>query len=128
MLHRPDTKAVEAIVVVGGIDSSAIEVQVVSVRLRVERRTPVVAVGAPVVETRPVAVARRGEVRQTYFFLECPEKLTTIRAVYCSENGVGCHLIRACGGMLARKPPRVFAFSHLLRKHDGQPMNLFGSD
>lgn len=86
MLHRPDTKAVEAIVVVGGIDSSAIEVQVVAVRLRVERRTPVVAVGAPVVETRPVAVARRGEVRQTYFFLECPEKLTTIRAVYCSEN------------------------------------------
>ena len=68
MLHRPDTKAVEAIVVVGGIDSSAIEVQVVAVRLRVERRTPVVAVGAPVVETRPVAVARRGEVRQTYFF------------------------------------------------------------
>ena len=61
MLHRPDREPVEPIVVVGWIDPSTIEVQVVAVRLRVERRAPVVAVGASVVQARTVAVARGGE-------------------------------------------------------------------
>ena len=61
VLHRPDREAVEPIVVVGWIDSRRIEVQVVAVRLRVERRAPVVPVRASVVEPRTVAVARGGE-------------------------------------------------------------------
>ena len=61
MLHRPDREPVEPIVVVGWIDPSTIEVQIVAVRLRVERRAPVVAVGASVVQARTVAVARGGE-------------------------------------------------------------------
>ena len=61
LLHRPDGKAVEAIDVVGWTDPSTIEVQIVAVRLRVERRAPVVAVCAVIVETRPVAVARSWE-------------------------------------------------------------------
>ena len=61
LLHRPDGKAVEATVVVGWIDPSTIEVQIVAARLRVERRAPVEAERAVTVETRPVAVTRSWE-------------------------------------------------------------------
>ena len=64
VLHRPDREAVEPIVVVGWIDSRRIEVQIVAVRLRVERRAPVGPVRASVVEPRTVAVARGGEDAQ----------------------------------------------------------------
>ena len=61
VLHRPDTEAVEPIVVVGRINASRIEVQVVPVSLRVKRCTPVVPVRASVVKGRTVAVARGRE-------------------------------------------------------------------
>ena len=61
MLDCPNRKSVETVVVVGWIDTCGIEVQVVPVRLGVERRTPVVAVRATVVERRTVAVAIGGE-------------------------------------------------------------------
>ena len=57
MLHRAHGVAVPAVVVVGWIHVAAIEVQVVGVRRIVERRAPVVAVRAPIIEGRPVAVA-----------------------------------------------------------------------
>ena len=61
MLHRPDGESVEPIVVVGWINSRRIEVQIVTVRLRVKRRRPVVPVRASVVEPRTVTVARGRE-------------------------------------------------------------------
>ena len=81
MLHRPDRKSVEPIVVVGWIDTFRIEVQVVTVRLRVERCTPVVPVGASVVERSPVAVARGGEEEHVV-------NLVSVRAVRAE---CGCH-------------------------------------
>lgn len=59
MLHRPDCKTVEPIVVVLRVDSSTVEVQVPSVAGRVERRRPVVAIGTTVVPRTPIAVAGR---------------------------------------------------------------------
>ena len=61
MLDSPNREAVEPVVVVRGIDTTRIEVQVVAVGRRVQRGRPVVAVRASVVETRPVPVARGGE-------------------------------------------------------------------
>lgn len=61
MLNRADRKAVPAIVVVLRIHVRGIEVQVVGVRGRVERRGPVVPVRASVVERRTVVVASGGE-------------------------------------------------------------------
>ena len=65
LLNSPNGKTVEAIVVVRGIDTTRIEVQVVAVGSRVQRGRPVVAVRASVVQARPVPVAGGGEeVRQ----------------------------------------------------------------
>jgi hypothetical protein len=57
VLNSPNRESVEAIVVVRWIDSFRIEVQVVTVGLRVERRAPVVAVRTSVVQARAVPVA-----------------------------------------------------------------------
>ena len=130
MLHRPDGKAVEAIVVVGWIDPSTIEVQIVAVRLRVERRAPVVAVRAVIVETRPVAVARsweEGTLKPLSKYLNkwsVPAHTPVGLQGRCGSERGGCLLIRAHGGILRRKPPCVFSFSRTLRMYDGQPMNL----
>ena len=66
MLHRTHSKAVPAVVVVGWIHSSAIEVQVEGVRRIVERTTPVVAVRTPVIEGRAIAVSRGREESCNY--------------------------------------------------------------
>lgn len=66
MLHRAHGVAVPAVVVVGRIHVAAIEVQVVGVRRIVEHRTPVVAVRAPIVEGRAIAVAAGGEESFNY--------------------------------------------------------------
>jgi hypothetical protein len=65
VLDSPNREAVEPVVVVRGIDTTRIEVQVVAVSRRVQRRRPVVAVRAAVVETRTVPVARGGEEKPT---------------------------------------------------------------
>ena len=87
VLHRPDREAVEPIVVVGWINSRRIEVQIVTVRLRVERRRPVVPVRASVVETRPVAVARGGE-ETLVVNLHSPKRYT-LSAVSTSTHRMG---------------------------------------
>ena len=61
VLDSPNREAVEPVVVVRGIDTTRIEVQVVAVGRRVQRGRPVVAVRASIVETRPVPVARGWE-------------------------------------------------------------------
>lgn len=99
VLHRPDREAVEPIVVVGWIDSRRIEVQVVTVRLRVERRTPVVPVRASVVEPRTATVARGREEAQVVVGARLTahaESSSTHRmgGVVRNVNGVGRHLIR----------------------------------
>ena len=65
VLDSPNREAVEPVVVVRGIDATRIEVQVVAVSRRVQRRRPVVAVRAVVVETRTVPVARGREEEPT---------------------------------------------------------------
>ena len=65
VLDSPNREAVEPVVVVRGIDTTRIEVQVVAVSRRVQRRRPVVAVRAVVVETRTVPVARGREEEPT---------------------------------------------------------------
>ena len=99
VLHRPDREPVEPIVVVGWIDCRRIEVQVLTVRLRVERRTPVVPVRASVVEPRTVTVARGGEETQVDVGANRTahaEQSSTHRVggVVRNVNGVGCYLIR----------------------------------
>ena len=97
-LHCPDGEPVEPIVVVGWIDSCRIEVQVVTVRLRVERRTPVVPVRASVVEPRTVTVARGREAQVVVGarLTAHAESSSTHRmvGVVRNVNGVGRHLIR----------------------------------
>jgi hypothetical protein len=61
VLDCSNREAVEPVVVVRGIDTTRIEVQVVAVGLRVQRGRPVVAVRAPVVQASPVPVARGWE-------------------------------------------------------------------
>ena len=61
MLHRPDRETVVPIVVVLGIDSSRIEVQVPSVTGTIPCRRPVVAVRTAIVAGSPIAVAGAGE-------------------------------------------------------------------
>ena len=65
MLHCPASEAVEPIVVVLRIHSTAVEVQVPAVRLRVERTRPVVAVRATVVPRLAIAVAGAGAFSPT---------------------------------------------------------------
>ena len=57
LLDSPNREAVEAIVVARWIDSFRIEVQVVTVGLRVERRAPVVAARTSAAQARAVPVA-----------------------------------------------------------------------
>jgi hypothetical protein len=57
VLNRPNGEAVEPIVVVLGIHATTVEVQVPTIRGRVERRRPVVTVRAAVVPRRAIAVA-----------------------------------------------------------------------
>ena len=57
VLDSPNREAVEAIVGVRWIDSFRIEVQVVTVGLRVERRAPVVAARPSEAQARAVPVA-----------------------------------------------------------------------
>lgn len=57
VLNRSNSEAVPAIVVVGRIHFRTIEVQVPSIRLGVVCRTPVVAVRAPIVQSRTIVVA-----------------------------------------------------------------------
>ena len=61
LLHRTHGKAEPAVVVVGRIHSTAIEVQVVGVRRIAERTTPVEAERAPAIQGRTIAVARGRE-------------------------------------------------------------------
>ena len=61
MLHRPDRETVVPIVVVLGIDSSTVEVQVPSVTGTIPCRRPVVAVRTAIVAGSPIAVAGAGE-------------------------------------------------------------------
>ena len=58
MLNRAHGEPVVPIVVVLRIHATTVEVQVPSIAGRVERRRPVVAVGAAIVPTRTIAVAR----------------------------------------------------------------------
>jgi hypothetical protein len=57
VLNRSNREPVPAIVVVGRIHFRTIEVQVPSIRLGVVCRTPVVAVRAPIVQSRTIVVA-----------------------------------------------------------------------
>ena len=66
MLDSPNREAVEPIVVVGWIDSSRIEVQIVTVGLRVERRAPEAAVRTSAVQARAVPEARGREENATF--------------------------------------------------------------
>ena len=61
MLNSPHRKAVEAVVVVLRIHIGRIEVQVVSIRSRVQRTCPIVAVRATIVERRAIVVASSRE-------------------------------------------------------------------
>ena len=102
VLHRPDRESVEPIVVVGWIDSRRIEVQIVAVRLRVERRAPVVPVRASVVEPRTVAVARGGE--DTHVVNLCSPERYTLSAVliqYPSDGRCGSDIEEICGCRLS---------------------------
>lgn len=65
LLDSPNREAVEPVEVARGKDTTRIEVQVVAVSRRVQRRRPVVAVRAVVVETRTVPVARGREEEPT---------------------------------------------------------------
>ena len=57
MLNSPHREAVEAIVVVLGIHTRRIEVQVATIRTRIQSRSPVVAVRATIVQRRTIVVA-----------------------------------------------------------------------
>lgn len=57
VLNRSNREPVPAIVVVGRIHFRTIEVQVPSIHLGVVCRTPVVAVRAPIVQSRTIVVA-----------------------------------------------------------------------
>ena len=61
MLHRPDRETVVPIVVVLGVDSSRIEVQVPGIPCAVPCRRPVVPVRTAIVAGSPIAVAGAGE-------------------------------------------------------------------
>jgi hypothetical protein len=61
MLNSPRRKTIAPVVVVRWIHITRIEVQVVCVRRRVVRRTPIVAVRTTVVERRTIVVARSRE-------------------------------------------------------------------
>ena len=61
MLNSPRSKTIAPVVVVRWIHIRRIEVQVVCVRRRVVRRTPIVAVRTTVVERRTIVVARSRE-------------------------------------------------------------------
>ena len=58
MLNRAHGEPVVPIVVVLRIHTTTVEVQVVCVAGRIERRRPVVTVGTAIVPTRTIAVAR----------------------------------------------------------------------
>ena len=62
---RADRKAVVTIVVVRRIDIARIEVQVVGIAIRVQRRRPVVAIRTAIVQARVIDVASGGEENST---------------------------------------------------------------
>ena len=57
VLNSPHSETVEAVVVVLRIDATRIEVQVATISGRVQRRSPIVAIGATIVPRSPIAVA-----------------------------------------------------------------------
>ena len=64
MLNRANSEAVETVVVVLRIHTPRIEVQVATVRGGIERRRPVVAVGATIVPRRAITVAGAREEQE----------------------------------------------------------------
>ena len=90
MLNRPHSKTIAPVVVVGGINVRAIEVQVVGISSRVERCTPVVAVRAAVFKRRTIVATAGGE-----------EHVPLI---------VSCHLLRHRDGIYGEAVLRLLFF------------------
>lgn len=101
MLNRPTHEAVEPIVVVLRIDTATVEVQVATIRLRVERGRPVVTVRATIVagSTIPVTTARKEGL-----------SVATFHDIPKGHN----------------EPSGVLSFSRTSEEErDGQPVNIF---